>query len=409
MGPNCFGVQNCDLPLNASMASGAPPGGGGITLVTQSGAYGMAIHTLGLDEQTRFAKVYAAGNKADIGDAELVRYLGADPASRTLCFFVESLPDGRAFYEAARAVTRTKPVIVAKTGRSAAGVRAARSHTAALAGSERIWRAAVDQAGMILARSGLEMMDTARALDAQPVPARPRVGIVTNSGGTGVELSDLLADEGLDVPELSAGLQDELRALLPPFASPRNPVDMTPVWSRFTELYPLLVERLARSGEVDAITGFSFSAYVSVKDRGVPVDDIVLMPMANYGLKLYGNAIIVNTRFAAEKPEAVRAFLSAFLKGMKETIRRPTDAVDSIVRRDDSAKREVELERLRMAIRDNILTPEVRANGFGAIDVTRFEEGIDQIALVHTFKAKPKPDDIFDASYLPPAAERKAN
>jgi acetate---CoA ligase (ADP-forming) len=253
VGPNCFGVQNCDLPLNASMASGAPPGGGGITLVTQSGAYGMAIHTLGLDEQTRFAKVYAAGNKADIGDAELVRYLGADPASRTLCFFVESLPDGRAFYEAARAVTRTKPVIVAKTGRSAAGVRAARSHTAALAGSERIWRAAVDQAGMILARSGLEMMDTARALDAQPVPARPRVGIVTNSGGTGVELSDLLADEGLDVPELSAGLQDELRALLPPFASPRNPVDMTPVWSRFTELYPLLVERLARSGEVDAV------------------------------------------------------------------------------------------------------------------------------------------------------------
>ncbi len=253
VGPNCFGVQNCDLPLNASMASGAPPGGGGITLVTQSGAYGMAIHTLGLDEQTRFAKVYAAGNKADIGDAELVRYLGADPASRTLCFFVESLPDGRAFYEAARAVTRTKPVIVAKTGRSAAGVRATRSHTAALAGSERIWRAAVDQAGMILARSGLEMMDTARALDAQPVPARPRVGIVTNSGGTGVELSDLLADEGLDVPELSAGLQDELWALLPPFASPRNPVDMTPVWSRFTELYPLLVERLARSGEVDAV------------------------------------------------------------------------------------------------------------------------------------------------------------
>ena len=106
VGPNCFGVQNCDLPLNASMASGAPPGGGGISLVTQSGAYGMAIYTLGLDEQTRFAKVYAAGNKADIGDAELVRYLGADPASRTLCFFVESLPDGRAFYEAARAVTR---------------------------------------------------------------------------------------------------------------------------------------------------------------------------------------------------------------------------------------------------------------------------------------------------------------
>ncbi len=253
VGPNCFGVQNCDLPLNASMASGAPPGGGGITLATQSGAYGMAIHTLGLDEHTRFAKVYAAGNKADIGDAELLRYLGDDPASRTLCFYVESLPEGRAFFEAARAVTATKPVIVTKTGRSAAGARAAQSHTAALAGSERIWRAAVDQAGAILTRSGLEMMDTARALDAQAPPAGPRVAIITNSGGTGVELSDLLADEGLDVPELSTGLQDELRALLPAFASPRNPVDVTPVWSRFTELYPLLVERLARSAEVDAV------------------------------------------------------------------------------------------------------------------------------------------------------------
>jgi acetyltransferase len=299
VGPNCFGVQNCDLPLNASMASGAPPGGGGITLVSQSGAYGMAIHTLGLDEHTRFAKVYAAGNKADIGDAELVRYLGADPASRTLCFFVESLPDGRAFCEAARAVTPTKPVIVAKTGRSVAGARAARSHTAALAGSERIWRAAVEQAGAILTRSGLEMMDTARALDAQPVPAGPRVGIVTNSGGTGVELSDLLADEGLDVPELSPGLQDELRALLPPFASPRNPVDMTPVWSRFTELYPLLVERLARSGEVDAI--------VPVLLQRAAVDERVAIAVRDAVARLRADGVPVPVYVCWVAPRSARA------------------------------------------------------------------------------------------------------
>jgi len=253
VGPNCFGVQNCDLPLNASLAAGTPQGGGGISLVTQSGAYGMAIHSLGLDEQVRFAKVYASGNKADIGDAELLGYLGDDPASRTLCFFLESLPDGRAFFDAACRVTPGKPVIVAKTGRSAAGVRAARSHTAGLAGSERVCRAAFEQAGVVLARSGLEMMDVARALDAQPPPVGPRVAVITNSGGTGVELADLLADEGLEVPELSAALQDELRPLLPPFASPRNPVDITPVWSRFAELYPLLVDRLARSGEVDAV------------------------------------------------------------------------------------------------------------------------------------------------------------
>lgn len=253
IGPNCFGVQNCDLPLNASIATGTPPGGGGITLVTQSGAYGMAIHAVGLDERARFAKICATGNKADIADAELLRYLGEDDTSRTLCFFCESLPDGRAFVEAAAALTPRKPVIVARTGRSAAGARAAQSHTAALAGSDRIWRAALDSAGVIQARSGLEMLDIARALDTQPIPDGRRVAIITNSGGTGVELADLLTEEGLEVPELSATLQDELRALLPAHASAANPVDMTPVWSRYAELYPLLVERLARSGEVDLV------------------------------------------------------------------------------------------------------------------------------------------------------------
>ena len=163
------------------------------------------------------------------------------------------------------------------------------------------------------------------------------------------------------------------------------------------------------AGQIDAALGYSYRLYIDLKDRGVPVDDIVLMAMANYGLKLYGNAIIVNPKFAAEKPEALKAFLRAFLKGLKETIRQPAETVDSIAKRDDAAKREVELERLRMAIRDNIVTPEVRANGLGAVETSRLEESIDQIGLVHAFKAKPKPADIFDASFLPPADERRVN
>jgi NitT/TauT family transport system substrate-binding protein len=161
------------------------------------------------------------------------------------------------------------------------------------------------------------------------------------------------------------------------------------------------------AGQLDAVLGFSFRVYLDVKDRGVPVEDIVLLPMANYGLKLYGNAIIVNSKFAAEKPEAVKAFLNAFLKGLRETVRRPAEAIDSVVRRDDLAKKEVELERLRMAIKDNVVTPEVRAEGYGAVAATRLEESIEQIALAHTFKARPKAEDVFDPSFLPPAAERK--
>jgi NitT/TauT family transport system substrate-binding protein len=163
------------------------------------------------------------------------------------------------------------------------------------------------------------------------------------------------------------------------------------------------------AGQIDAALGYSFRLYVDVKDRGVPVDDIVLMPMADYGLELYGNAIIINPKFAAEKPEAVRAFLHAFLQGLKDIVRRPAEAVESIVRRDDTVKREVELERLRMAIRDNIVTPEVRADGYGAVDFLRLAESIDQIGLVYPFKSKPKAEDIFDPSFLPPAAQRRVH
>ncbi len=255
VGPNCFGVQNCDLPLNASIAPDAPPAGpsGGISLVTQSGSYGMAVHALGLDESMRFAKVYAAGNKADLTDAEVLAYLRADPATRVVCLLMESITGGPEFFAEARRTAAVKPVIATVTGRSAAGQRAALSHTAALAADERLRSGALAQAGVARAASGQQMLDAARLLTDQPPPRGPRVGIVTNSGGLGVELTDLLHEEGLVVPELSAGLQAGLRELLPEYGSPRNPVDLTPIWSRYAELYPALTDQLARSGEVDVV------------------------------------------------------------------------------------------------------------------------------------------------------------
>lgn len=167
-------------------------------------------------------------------------------------------------------------------------------------------------------------------------------------------------------------------------------------------------EPMLAAGQVDAITGFSFSSYINLKDRGVPADDITVMLMADHGVNLYGNAIIVNPKFAAEKPEVVKKFLNAFLKGLKETVKSPDTAVDSVVKRNDVAKKDVELERLKMALRDNILTPEVKANGFGGIDAGRLDKSIDQIAITYDFKnPKPKGDAIFDPSFLPPAADRK--
>src|SRR5262249_56254453 len=121
-------------------------------------------------------------------------------------------------------------------------------------------------------------------------------------------------------------------------------------------------------------TGFSFSSYFTVKDRGVPVDDIVVMLMADYGLKRYGNAIIVNAKFAAENPEAVKGFLRAFLKGLQDTVADPIRTIESVLRRDEAAKQEIGLERLRMAIPDNILTPAVQPNRHRGQAPRRFQK-----------------------------------
>jgi NitT/TauT family transport system substrate-binding protein len=167
---------------------------------------------------------------------------------------------------------------------------------------------------------------------------------------------------------------------------------------------------LLAAGQVDAITGLSFASFVDLKDKGVPVDDLVVLLMADYGVELYGNAIIVSPKFAQEHPEAVMGFLRAFLKALKITVKAPASTINFVLERNDAAKKNLELERLKMVIRDNIVTPEVKANGYGGIDGERFARAIDQIAIAYKFKsAKPKPEDIFDASYLPPAAARKAN
>ena len=166
-------------------------------------------------------------------------------------------------------------------------------------------------------------------------------------------------------------------------------------------------EPMLAAGQVDAVTGFSFATFIDLKDKGVPVDDITVLLMANYGVDLYGSAIFVSPKFAAEHSDAVKGFLRAYLKGLKETVKLPAAGVDAVLKHNDTAKKPGELERLTIAIRDNIVTPEVKASGYGGIDPARFEKAIDQLSLTTEWKAKPKLADIFDASFLPGEAERK--
>jgi acetyltransferase len=252
LGPNCFGVINTHFGLNASLGLGLPEKGG-VSLITQSGAYGMAAFTRSKLGEVGFAKVIAPGNKIDINEIELLAYLRNDPETRVIAMLIESISNGRELFEEIDRTTDNKPVVILKTGRTSSGQRAAASHTAALAGDYEVTAAALRQAGAHLVTDGQTLLDTAAALDKQPVRRGKRVAIITNSGGTGVELTDLLTDHGLEVPALPARLQEEIRTLLPDQGSAVNPIDVTTQWHRFTDMYGSAIRLLMESDEVDII------------------------------------------------------------------------------------------------------------------------------------------------------------
>ena len=158
---------------------------------------------------------------------------------------------------------------------------------------------------------------------------------------------------------------------------------------------------MVASGQIDAVTALSYQSFVDLKDRGVPASDISIILMADYGVKMYGASIFAGEKFANANPEAVRGFLRAYAKGLRETIARPQGAIESVLKRDTTLNKESELERLRMTIRDNIQTPETKANGYGGADPARLSAAIDQLAATVEFKKKPKAEELFDPSFLP--------
>ena len=213
----------------------------------------------------------------------------------------------------------------------------------------------------------------------------------------------ILAPSDLAGKALGAPASEPASAQWPIFAK-LNDVDMTKI--RVENVGRAVRDPMLAAGEVDAVTGCAFTSYIDLKGHGVPADDLVVWQMADYGVELYGDAIMASENFAAEKPEAIRGFLRAYVKALKETVSDPASAIESVLRHSDGAKKEIELERLRMAIADNIVTPAVRTGGFGAVDPARFATALDQLALTYRFKARDKAVDAFDPSFLPPAAER---
>jgi acetyltransferase len=225
IGPNTVGIINTSIFMNASFVSTMPLPGE-IAFITQSGALGEALIHWTAQEGLGLSKVASLGNKVDVDDADLMRYFLHEDSVRVIALYIESIREGRKFMDAAREVSRVKPVVAVKAGKSRAGQRATSSHTGSLAGEDRIYDAAFRQSGVIRANDTTELFDMAVALAQQPPARGNRVAIVTNGGGAGVIAADICEENGIEVPAFREGLLEELRSMLPEIASPRNPVDI---------------------------------------------------------------------------------------------------------------------------------------------------------------------------------------
>ena len=230
VGPNCMGVVNVPGRLNASYFWDVPRQPGGISFVSQSGAYGGLFFREVRERSLGVAKFLSIGNQSDLGFTECLAWLADDPDTRVVALFVEGIRDGRAFVAAARRLARTKPVVALKGGRAEAGRRAAGSHTGSLAGAWETYRAAFAAAGIVVVEETEELFDAMVTLEAQGSrpPRDAAVAILTISGGPSVVAADTAEAAGLRVPALPEERRRALRAHLPDFGADGNPVDMTP-------------------------------------------------------------------------------------------------------------------------------------------------------------------------------------
>jgi acetyl coenzyme A synthetase (ADP forming)-like protein len=227
VGPNCMGLINTDpdVRLDATFAPVYPPAGS-VALSSQSGALGLALLDYAAKLNLGISTFVSVGNKADVSGNDLIQYWAEDSRTDVILLYLESFGNPVRFSKIARRVARKKPIVAVKSGRSAAGSRAATSHTGALAESDRVVDALFRQAGVIRTGTLEELFDVAMLLANQPVPRGRRVGILTNAGGPAILAADACEAQGLQVPPLPAAVSAKLRAFLPAEASIGNPVDM---------------------------------------------------------------------------------------------------------------------------------------------------------------------------------------
>ena len=250
LGPNCLGIINTSNNMNASFAGGMLPKGK-ISFFSQSGALGIAILDWALGNEVGFSKFISLGNKADLNEIDFIEYFMDDPETDVILGYIEDVVDGKRFMDVAGKATKTKPIILVKSGGTSAGARAASSHTGALAGSEVAFNAAFKQTGIIKAEGIQDLFDTALAFSGGKLPKGDRLLIVTNAGGPGIIAADTSERLGLRLPQMTRESIDAIAALLPHSASLYNPVDI--IGDATSERYAAVLTRAIHDPNVDGI------------------------------------------------------------------------------------------------------------------------------------------------------------
>ncbi|MFZ5808156.1 MAG: acetate--CoA ligase family protein [Chloroflexota bacterium] len=251
LGPNCIGIMDTHLPLDATFLPPPPPRPGDVAFISQSGAILAAVIDWARGQDLGLSRLVSLGNQADICETDVLAPVAADPHTHVLTLYLEGVRDGRRFVSEAKKVSRIKPIIALKVGRFASGQRAVASHTGALAGRESAFSAAFWRAGVIRADTSEEMFDWARALAWSPLPKGRRVAVLTSAGGPGVTAADALEVNRMQMAELSAGTVERLKQILPAAASLLNPVDL--LATATPEQYAASLSCLIADEGVDAV------------------------------------------------------------------------------------------------------------------------------------------------------------
>ncbi len=265
-GPNCAGVMSVNSSSMYAMMPPFTPRGGHLSIASQSGNVGASMLRFSVDHDMGFNKFISTGNEADLHAEDYFEYFGEDPETHVILSYMEGPKNGRRLFDVAKKVTKKKPIVMLKSGRTSAGEKAAASHTGSLAGSDGVFDSMCKQVGITRVENIEEMFDTARAMERQPLPKGNRIGIVAGGGGWGVLAADACARVGLDVVELKPETLEILDEILPEWWSRNNPVDL--VAGLRPGDFVNCLEALLRCDYIDGVLALGAVGFSTARARG---------------------------------------------------------------------------------------------------------------------------------------------